>query len=93
MPPCGILSKSECEKHGPVLGTRAPKPGAASDADPALSADELARKVYVRFESAPAAAAAAGELHGKQFDGREVVATFVSEGTYEALAALPCHEK
>ena len=32
------------------------------------------------------------ELHGKQFDGRAVVAMFLPESDFANLEALPCHK-
>ena len=82
-------TKQECEKHGGVLAIAAPKPGAAGEG--ALDASAIGRKVLVHFETAAAATACALELHGKQFDGRTVEATFASEETFTALLELPCH--
>ena len=50
----------------------------------------IALRVYVRFATKESAIACAGELHGKQFDGRAVQADFISEALFEAVQALPC---
>ena len=46
----------------------------------------LKLKVLGRFDAAGAAAKCAQALHGKQFDGRGVRATFVPEATFSAHA-------
>jgi len=84
-------TRAEAEKHGTVLSLAAPKPGAAGEPGSALDAAALSLKVFVHFESAASATACAQELHGKAFDGRAVVASFVSVDTFQAVLALPCH--
>ena len=83
-------TKLECEKHGKVVECASPKPGVAGEA-PGLDKASLDLRVFVKFETQEAAVAAAKELHGKQFDGRVVAASFVSEETYALVRALDCH--
>ena len=75
--------------HGCVH--RAPKPGAEASEGSGLDAAALGRKIFVKFETVEAATACAHELHGKQFDGRAVVAAFASAAALEAVLAFPCH--
>lgn len=77
-------AKGECERHGKITSAFAPKLGTSSEA--------AALKVYVRFETSESAVAAARALHGKQFDGRTVIATFADESTLAAVTSVPCHE-
>jgi len=83
-------TKSECEKHGTVVDCLAPKPGAGGPEGSGIEAGAIALRVYVRFETKESAIACAGELHGKQFDGRAVRADFISEALFGALQTLPC---
>ena len=80
---------SECEQHGKVVAVLAPKPGAGGETGGELDPVAIGLKVFVHFETAAAAVACAKELHGKQFDGRTVSATFAPESTMVALAELP----
>ena len=75
-------AKGECERHGKIICVRAKGHGA----------EAAALKVYVRFETSESAVAAARALHGKQFDGRTVIATFADESTLAAVTSVPCHE-
>jgi splicing factor U2AF subunit len=68
-----------------------PKPGASGASGSAVEAKAIALKVFAHFPTASAALACGKELHGKQFDGRTVVASFVSETTFEELRRLPCY--
>ena len=83
-------TKGECAKHGPVIAIAALKPP-FEGASNGVEAAQYSLKVLVQFESASAATACAHELHGKQFDGRGVVATFAAEPTFAALLDLPCN--
>lgn len=73
-----------------VLACVAPKPGAGGPEGSGTEAAAIALRVYVRFATKESAIACAGELHGKQFDGRAVQADFISEALFEAVQALPC---
>jgi len=73
-----------------VLACVAPKPGAGGAEGSGTEAAAIALRVYVRFATKESAIACAGELHGKQFDGRAVQADFISEALFEAVQALPC---
>lgn len=68
-----------------------PKPGASGAPGSAVEANAIALKVFAHFATADAALACGKELHGKQFDGRTVVASFVPEATFEELGHLPCY--
>jgi len=73
-----------------VVDCLAPKPGAGGPEGSGIEAGAIALRVYVRFETKESAIACAGELHGKQFDGRAVRADFISEALFGALQTLPC---
>jgi len=73
-----------------VVACLAPKPGAGGPEGSGIEAGAIALRVYVRFVTKESAIACAGELHGKQFDGRAVRADFISEAVFEALQTLPC---
>ena len=79
-------AKGEAEKHGRVLAAAAPKPGGILRGD-----SKLCMKVLLRFADPDAAMACAIELHGKQFDGRTVLAAFVPEATFVELLEAGCH--
>jgi len=82
-------TKSECEKNGKVVAIAAAKPGAGGDAALGLSAEAIAQKVYVCFEEIEGAIKCAQDLHGKQFDGRQVTAAFVPMDAFTGLLQLP----
>ena len=82
-------TKLECAKHGTISKIASPRVGAAGDAAAGLDGPSIALKVFVAFATTEAAIACARELHGKQFDGRTVSATFCSESTFQGLLALP----
>jgi len=84
-------TKIECEKHGKVVGIAAAKPAAGGAAETGLSAEAIARKVYVCFETPEAAIECAKGLHGKQFDGRQVTTNFCPMNTFTGLLQLPCY--
>ena len=84
-------TKTECEKHGTIKAIAALKPAGAEGVSNGVDVAAYALKVLVQFDSVAAATACAHELHGKQFDGRGVVATFADEPTFAALLELPCH--
>lgn len=84
-------TKTECEKHGKVTTIASAKPGAAGDPAAGLGADAIAQKVFVSFETTDAAIKCARDLHGKQFDGRQVAASFCAPEKFAALLLLPCH--
>ena len=73
-----------------VVACLAPKPGAGGPEGSGIEAGAIALRGYVRFVTKESAIACAGELHGKQFDGRAVRADFISEAVFEALQTLPC---
>lgn len=73
-----------------VVAAISPKPGAGGPPGAGLDEARIALKVFVRFATTASALICAKELHGKQFDGRTVVAKFMSESFFEALQALPC---
>jgi hypothetical protein len=68
-----------------------PKPGASGPPGSKVEAKAIALKVFVQFSTAAAALACGKELHGKQFDGRTVQASFVPVADFEELRGLPCY--
>ena len=84
------LTHLRCPVH-PQCSILSPKPGAAGPPGSAIDGPAIALKVFVRFPTASAALSCGKELHGKQFDGRTVEGSFVSEETFEQLKGLPCY--
>lgn len=84
-------TKIECGKHGQVLACVSPQLGTGGPPGSGYEVHDVELRVFVRFAATEASIACAKELHGKQFDGKAVCASFLSEATFALLQGLPCH--
>lgn len=87
-----------CAKHGSLVGLFAPRPP-PPEAEPAAKRSRWGapgawaqRRVFVRFGSAEAAVSCAEDLHGREWEGRPLVASFVSDDAFGKVAAMECFE-
>jgi splicing factor U2AF 65 kDa subunit len=65
--------KEECEKFGPVLELKVPRPMGASRTNPGVG------KIFVKFEKPESAQDALKSLAGRKFADRTVVVTYFGE--------------
>jgi len=84
-------TKAECAKHGQILAVLSPHLGIGGAAGSGIENAAVEMRVFVRFATTDAAVACAKELHGKQFDGKHVNASFFSEEQFATLQGLPCY--
>ncbi|KAI9840094.1 MAG: hypothetical protein M1838_004241 [Thelocarpon superellum] len=72
--------KEECEKFGPVMDLKVPRPTGGSRQSAGVG------KIFVRFDAPESAGKAFRALAGRKFADRTVVTTFFSEENYEVNA-------
>ncbi|KAI9860657.1 MAG: hypothetical protein M1824_002948 [Vezdaea acicularis] len=72
--------KEECQRYGPVLDMKVPRPTGASRQAAGVG------KIFVRFDTPESAGKALRALAGRKFADRTVVTTFFSEENYEVNA-------
>lgn len=65
--------KEECEKYGPVLGIKIPRPTMGSRQSSGVG------KIFVKFNNSESAQKALAALAGRKFADRTVVTTYFSE--------------
>lgn len=65
--------KEECEKYGPVVNMKVPRPTGSSRQAAGVG------KIYVKFDTPESATAALKALAGRKFADRTVVTTYFSE--------------
>ena len=75
----------ECSKCGEILDLRIPRFPTGVGEGGGVVDRGLAGKVFVRFASVAAAAAAVELMHGRMFDGRRVSAAYVEPSEFEAV--------
>lgn len=69
--------KEECEKYGPVLEIKIPRPSGGSRQSAGVG------KIFIKYENADSAKKALQALAGRKFDARTVVTTYFSEVRYQ----------
>ncbi|KAI9803995.1 MAG: hypothetical protein M1833_000276 [Piccolia ochrophora] len=72
--------KEECEKFGPVLDMKIPRPAGGSRQSNGVG------KIFVKFDTPESAGKALRSLAGRKFADRTVVTTFFSEDNFEVNA-------
>lgn len=72
--------KEECEKFGPVLELKVPRPIGASRQSPGVG------KIFVKFQDAESAGKALRALAGRKFADRTVVVTYFGEARTSLLS-------
>jgi len=82
-------ARSECSKHGAV-SLYVPKPGVSGPAGSGAEEAAIALKLFAEYGTAAEALACGKELHGKQFDGRTVLASFLPPEAFQAVKGLDC---
>jgi len=82
-------ARSECSKHGAV-SLYVPKPGQSGPAGSGAEEAAIALKLFAEYGTAAEALACGKELHGKQFDGRTVLASFLPPEAFRAVKGLDC---
>lgn len=82
-------TKIECGKHGQVLNCVSPQLGTGGPPGSGYEVHDVELRVFVRFTASDAAIKCARELHGKQFDGKSVSASFLTEEKFALLQGLP----
>lgn len=65
--------REECEKYGPVLDMKVPRPSGGSRQSAGVG------KIYVKYDTPESAGKALRALAGRKFADRTVVTTFFSE--------------
>lgn len=66
-------AKEEAEKFGTVMSVKIPRPSTDGSAVPGVG------QVFIMFDSSASASLAKDALHGRMFDGRTVIGTFIDE--------------
>ena len=74
--------KEECEKYGPVLEIKVPRPSGASRQSAGVG------KIFIKYENADAARKALQALAGRKFADRTVVTTYFSEVSWISFLAI-----
>ncbi|MCJ1407944.1 hypothetical protein MMC19_002015 [Ptychographa xylographoides] len=72
--------KEECEKYGPVLEIKVPRPSGGSRQSAGVG------KIFIKYDNADSARKALQALAGRKFADRTVVTTYFSEENFEVNA-------